>query len=108
MFIWDIYVAPIDDDFILGLDFLHYHSAKLDLSSGSLTIKELINFRFMRNNEGTDYSVSRVWLNKRVVVPPNSSMTVKAKTLLSPGGEYVITSSNNHKGLMMPSLIVGG
>ena len=37
-FYWDVYVAPIEEDAILGLDFLMYHKAKVDLANHELCI----------------------------------------------------------------------
>ena len=41
-FIWDVAVAPINDPFILGLDFLQHHEVLIDLSQKSLQIGDEI------------------------------------------------------------------
>ena len=106
---WSVIVAPIEDDFIIGLDFLNHFGAIIDMSTGTFTIgKEVTNFKLMKTQIGDTYSVSKVWLKQRLAIPSNSSITVKAKSFLKSGMEYVITPTRKQKGLVIPSMVING
>ena len=77
---WDVYIAPISDDFILGLDFMVQHKAVVDLENNLFTLnRQSIPARLKRNKEGQSYQVSRVFLVKKTVVPPNTVVYAKTR-----------------------------
>ena len=68
-FIEVVIVAPIEDDMLLGLDFLVKHSAQIDLETNTFKIKDQ---KINMSNDRAIYSqvrVTRVTIRKRVVVP---------------------------------------
>ena len=73
---WDVYLAPVAEDFILGLDFLLQNHCTVDLSSCEITIgSKKIGAKVKRDN-GQIYRVSRIMMSKKTVVPPQTSMNV--------------------------------
>ncbi len=70
----NIYVAPIQDDMLLGLDFLRRHQALIDIPHSSIQIGEE---RIPMSSEMSgDLSVSKVVVTKTTVVPPNTVVRV--------------------------------
>ena len=74
---WDFYVAPIEDELLLGLDFMVYHKVDPLISHNVVLIdgQHEVPAKFKRNvyqntGECETYEISRVKVNKRVVVPP--------------------------------------
>jgi predicted aspartyl protease len=62
-----MYVAPIEDDMLLGLDFLLKHQANVNLGSQRLEIgNEKLSLRVGKNNS---VRVKRITVNKKTVVP---------------------------------------
>lgn len=66
----DLYVAPIEDDMLLGVDFLHKHGVNIHIRQSRLQLgKEFIPMEF---GEGPGQGrVARVYLSKSAVIPPN-------------------------------------
>ena len=76
----NIYVAPIEQDMLLGADFLNKHKAVLFMGVGKMVIDGL-NIRMERvgEKEGEIPEVASVKVNKRIVVPPKSVVLVKCE-----------------------------
>ena len=70
-FHWDVVVAEISDDFILGLDLLKHTHAVIDLVKNQVVLGNQIVCATSRTTlDGESYKVSRVRLKKKVVIPP--------------------------------------
>jgi hypothetical protein len=98
-YVWDIYIAPITDDCILGLDFMIQHKAVVDLENNTFSMNNCtIPALLKKNQKGENYQVSRVYLANKIVVPPNSVVFAKTKFdhtmeqpyILQPRGEHTI------------------
>lgn len=77
---WRIYEADIQEQFILGLDFLQYHRAVIDLDKNIVRINESNVPAILRGDkEGPVYQVSRVKISKKTVIPPHSAGKVKCE-----------------------------
>ena len=73
----NIYVAPIEDDMLLGLKFLEKIGASARLASDMLTVSgENIQMNFW-TTEGPELKIARVQIANKITIPP---MTV-ASTL---------------------------
>ena len=107
-FMWDVYVAPIVDSFILGIDFMNRFEVKLDLKNGIFKIKGYRESLLMKRNNETPYEVSRVWTGKKVVIPPNTGINLQARTRLNSGKEFVISPATYNKGLFVSNTLVYG
>ena len=75
VFEWDMYVGPIKEDGLLGLDFLHAHDYALNWSAlhlnGPSVVCEL---------HGSPVKATRVALMDDVVIPAVSQIVVKSET----------------------------
>ena len=82
---WDLYVAPMDDPFLLGLDFMKHHKVDTLLSRNVLVVNgeyEIpITFKRGISPAGATetYEIGRVTVGKQVVVPPNTVQYIKGK-----------------------------
>ena len=88
-FPWCVYVAPISDSVILGLDFLKAVGASIDLPSATFSIGDQVVPASYRQGQGQDsYKISRTVCVKRVTIPPQSSRQVLVRTTgLNKGSE---------------------
>ena len=104
----NMYVAPISDQLILGLDFLLQHKCRIDFDKCTVDVGEdVISATLVKNNE-EKHKVSRVTLTRKTVVPPNSVRMTKCFSMLDNNQDYVITSVGDHHGLLIPSMLVQG
>ena len=103
VFFWDVIVASIQDPFLLGLDFLNRYGAVLDFSKGTFRLKGKTEYiKLVKNGqEDEPYEVSRVWVKRKLVVPPNTTVNVKVSTSLTSGEDFAVSSSNHNKGLLI-------
>ena len=70
---WNIYVANIADEGILGLDFLKAKQGIVNLHRNELALcNKVIPALLKRNTDGAQHQVSRVRLKKRLVLPPHT------------------------------------
>ena len=113
---WNVYVAPITDDFILGLDFMVMHKAVVDLEHNTFAIDHhQISAILKKNKSGETYQVSRVFLKNSVVIPPYSVALAESQLdnllddtyLLQPRGKQktlvpysVLKPQPNQKGMV--------
>jgi len=73
----DMVIADIDDDILLGYDFLKSHNCILNLVNNTISIGSEIIPATEKRNPGSIISLSPVYVAKRTVVPPNCSKLVK-------------------------------
>ena len=108
VFQWDVYVAPITDDIILGLDFLVANECVVDLKSSAVIIEGEVIPAVICRHGGEEFSVCRVTLSQRVVVPPQSCAQgmVSIDGVCSTG--YVISPFLIKTDLACPSVVVTG
>ena len=96
----DVYVAPIDDDMLLGLNFMEAYSVTVDLEK--LTFN--IGGEMLEMSPGPRRSipvVSKVVIGKRTVVPPHSVVHVQAK-LENQLERYIIEPCDEHLPILIP------
>ena len=104
----DMYIAPITDPFILGLDFLLQHECKVDFHRCTIEIGgDVVSAALIRNGQET-FQVAKVTLVKKVVVPPNTIRFAVCAATMEADQEYVVTSVGEHCGLLIPAMLVQG
>ena len=111
VYLWNVYVTQIHDDFLLGIDFMHRYGAILNLRECTFSIGDETHVIEMVKDEygGKPYEVSRVWIKRKCVVPPNSVVHITASTnLITVDTDFAISPSNNNKGLLMANTLVKG
>ena len=111
-FEWNVYIAPISDDCLLGLDFLMKHVSCLDFEKQILQIRDQCISATIGMSKRKDRAanVCRVTLPKRVVVPPDSWKMVKGEMDQSnpfdDPEQEVVFNPGKCKGLLVPHTIV--
>ncbi|CAC5374562.1 unnamed protein product [Mytilus coruscus] len=102
---WKIIVAKINDQVILGLDFLKHLDAVIDLTDLSITIrgeKHLIN---EVKSENSSFKICRITLEETLIVPPNSTVRLPVKLAEEFENEVAIQPSKSLNGLIMPNIL---
>ena len=108
-----IHVAPIEDDMLLGIDFLMQQKMKIDMETNLMTLgKDTISIHFGR--EHGEPRVSRVKIAKRKVIPPNSVAKVTCKmnenmpdfTIEPESDSKFVVPRSAHRSTTKPSLYV--
>ncbi len=72
---WDVFVAPIRDPVLLGLDFLQAANVTIHTSGKVFIAEELVPAKIV-GGDGTDYHVARVVLETDTMLPPESECLV--------------------------------
>ena len=112
---WDLYVAPIEDQLLLGLDFMVHHKVDPLISRNVLVVDghNEIPAIFKRNQsqgatQTETYGVGRVKVSKRVVVPPNTIKLIEAKVdpTFSGSGDCMVAPLCAKRGVVLPFAIV--
>ena len=100
------YVAPIDDEMLLGIDFLKGHGIELNLSEGKLTIHgEVVKMNWGPGD--TKPKLAQVYTEKTVMVPPNAVARLEGILSEKLGHDYVIEASTQGK-LLVPRTLHQG
>ena len=89
-----MYVSPIDDDMLLGIDFLKKHGARLDMRRNELEIGEEI-FGFQLWESSSEPVIACVTVKKRKIIPPNSVAKINCK-LSRNLNEYMVKAEPHH------------
>lgn len=106
--LWTVYVAPIQDDMILGLDFLRAVGCTVDLARDSVNIRgEEIAGVIKRNPTGQEYQISQVFIKKKLVVPPNTEKRAMVR-MAYPTDHAFVVEPGDTGGLLMASVVVHG
>ena len=101
-----IYVAPIEDEMLLGIDFLEKHKADIDICERQLKL-DGITLPMQLSSDGTTPKVARVVLNRRTIIPPNSVVKVTGFTKMG-NQPYTIEPDKKSKVLIPRTLYEGG
>ena len=91
-----VYVAPIEQDMLFGVDIMRKGSAVIDMGRGVFSFK---GHEIRMNSAGLadgNPQVARVSVAKRVVIPPNSAAQVPCK-MDQPLSDYVIELARTEK-----------
>ena len=105
---WNIYIAPINDAVILGLDLLRHLRAEVNLHLNTVTVNNrIISSRSARDGEQQEaYRVSRVLVAKRTVVPPGTMAHVRCKLENTMDDDFLVSSSKQvAKPVMVPNTL---
>ena len=87
---WTVYEAPIKEDCIIGLDFLKYQKAKINLENNTVSISDSVVPAVLRQEKNElPYQVSRLLCAKRTVIPPNTAKFMECRLENPIEGEYI-------------------
>lgn len=88
-----VYVAPIEDDMLLGLEFMQRHGMTISIPKGNDTEPSImVSDEFLESHiepYNRSHSVAKIVVEKRSVIPPNSLAHIHCKTL-SEMPDYVV------------------
>ena len=102
---WDVYVADICEDFILGVDFLLHFGTKIDLSDYTFLFKnKVIPVKICRTNS-MEYRVSRVIAARKYVVPPETALRIKCKLDAPFENEYSLQPNRKFTKVLIPNTV---
>ena len=106
VFHWDLIVADIIDDFLLGNDFLQQYGCLLNLNNGTLHVgDDLVKFeQYVQNGE--PICVERVTSVRRTVIPPWSRKIVFG-TFITGDNDYVVEPIPMRSPVTSPRVLVG-
>ena len=109
LFTVEIYVAPIEEDMLLGLDFLEANGVSLHLKEKELQIAgDVIPMSLGTGSPLVNEKEAGVFLAKGCKVPPNSVMRVGAQLSESMAGEYIVKAATKGELLIPRTLHNGG
>ncbi|CAG2208013.1 unnamed protein product [Mytilus edulis] len=103
---WKIIVAKINDQVILGLDFLKHLDAVIDLTDLSITIRGEKHFINEVKSENSSFKICRITLEETLIVPPNSTVRLPVKLADEFENEVAIQPSKSLNGLIMPNILI--
>lgn len=99
----EVYVAPIKDDMLLGLDFLHQQKTIIDLNDGKLDIgQERITMNTCSNGSGNElFQVANVTISNNTIIPPCSAVQLPC-SLSTTLGNYVVEPLDSYMEFISP------
>ena len=102
-------MAPIEEDMLLGLDFLEANGVSLHLKEKELQISgDVIPMSLGTGSPLVNEKEAGVFLAKGCKVPPNSVMRVGAQLSESMAGEYIVKAATKGELLIPWTLHNGG
>lgn len=104
-FKWDVLIAPIEEDAILGLDFLLYYKGKVDLVHNEISIDDKVYGVKVRNDGGQDFHVSRVKVSRRTVIPPQTAMQIKCSLENPVPAEAIFQPKRSATSVLLPNMV---
>jgi hypothetical protein len=109
-FTWDVFVTPMADDLILGLDFLEHHGSQVDLEKHTVRIGDQLLSAQMRKELTEEIHVNRVFIAKRIVIPPNSvkHALVKIDSVTNRFTNFCISPCGSNKDILVAHTLATG
>ena len=104
---WDVYVAPISNSFILGLDFLSHHSAYINCANAMFIHRDRVPL--VEHIQKTSYSVCQVKMPNKVMLDPLSVNEFPVKIdNPEPGKSYMLEPSSFERRILVASTVSRG
>ena len=106
----NMYIAPISDSMILGLDFLTQHNFVIDLNNNEMRNKDnTIPINIVKENSN-EYQVRRVLMKSKTVIPPHTVVRTKIKMSGTADENVIFAISPNHTNpkVLIPNTVVTG
>lgn len=105
---WKVYIAPITDPIILGLDFLSAKECIVDLRRDEFIIgDEKVEGMLKRNSQGEEYRISQVVVAQKTVFPPTSQRRATALMTHPVEGDFLV-QPNSNSGLLVANALIHG
>ena len=100
-----IYVAPIEDEMLLGIDFLEKHNADIYICERQQKLNG-ITLPMQLSSDGITPKIAHVVLNRRTIIPPNAVVKVTGFTKMG-NQPYTIEPDKKSK-VLIPRTLYGG
>ncbi len=100
----DVYVAPIEDDMLLGIDLMKKWEVAINIRDATFAFKDE-QLAMVVDNDSDVVRVARVTVRKKVVIPPNTVKLVLC-SLDQSLGDYLLEPSPNLK-VLVPRILYG-
>lgn len=101
-YLWDVVAAPIEDELLLGIDFLQANSAVIDLRLKQVVLQDdIIPAFMMRHPLGAVSHLSQVLLGEKIRFPPNAMIQAPVVFQSSIPGTFLVESPGDNKGLYL-------
>ncbi|CAC5411456.1 unnamed protein product [Mytilus coruscus] len=101
----NLYVAPIEDDMLLGFDLLRAHCIDLQMSEGQLRVGDEV-IPMTMGKVGQAPRVANVTIREKITVPPNSVMKLSCQVNCELPS-YIV-EAGIHSGLLVPRTLHAG
>ena len=101
-----IYSAPIQDDMLLGLDYLKKYKATVDLNQERLVVHDE-QFPLVSEQSNTP-RISKVWVLHPTRIAPNTAVTVQCRVDGVAKGDIMVESMGDELTVMPTVLMSGG
>lgn len=88
---WVIYVGPLQDEMLLGIDFLRSHGAQISCETGALRVKGVPGMIEM--SSGVDWLVLNAVSSRRVRIPPHTAQVIECD-LATEMSDFIIEPAN--------------
>ncbi|VDI11718.1 Hypothetical predicted protein [Mytilus galloprovincialis] len=104
---WRFVTANINDNIILGIDFLEKFGAVIDMANYTVHINnEAIPAVCLVGNEGEEINLYRISIKKKTVVPPHSFKIVDMEIDHTQTDDIIIQPKSNLKGLLSRNALI--
>ena len=104
----DVYVAPMDDDMLLGLDFMRKNRVVLDCCKQQIMINsDIFQMSYGKNTEQHIPKIAKVTVPNKTVLPPNSAVHINGKLQENFSRNYIIEPDGDIP-IMMPRCMYSG
>ena len=102
---WNVYVADICEDFILGLDFLLHFGTTIDFRDYTLLFKNNIIPVQLCKTDKEEYQVSRVLVSRRYVVPPETALRIICRLESPINNMYTFQPNRKYTKVLFPNTV---
>lgn len=110
-FSWDCCAVAMNDEIIIGLDFLQAHHGIVNLNNKtlSLSLNGCLVFTELRKEEESYASrISRVTLPSSEVIPPNTISNIPVTLEHSLPDDYIVEPMHDSRGLLSSTILERG
>ncbi|KAK3098425.1 hypothetical protein FSP39_019321 [Pinctada imbricata] len=103
-----MYVAPLDDDMLIGLDFMSKHQVMVDLKESQICIQDhVVSFVNKMGDSAKAVTKAKVRLLKRSIIPPHTAVRIPCYTDQPlKASNYLIES--DVKTVLVPRICISG